>query len=90
MLCPSPWRVPTLQDFETLVDNTTYTVLITAWGYGGNANGSSMDGVGSYSYFWPSTEYSSSGTYYLRYSSGSLLVGNNANKSYGFQVRCVK
>jgi hypothetical protein len=89
-LCPSPWRVPTKEDFDVLVSNTTYSVLISAWGYGGSIS-DWLGGVvspGSFAHYWSSTE-SDVGAYSLRYASYDLDVGNH---SYylGFQVRCVK
>jgi hypothetical protein len=100
-MCPSPWRVPTMEDFKKLVSNTNNTTLVDAWGYGGYA---AMSDVSSHAYYWSSTEtssgsnfayylnYYSSNTndaYNLRYYSDSLGVANNY-KYLGFQVRCVK
>jgi uncharacterized protein (TIGR02145 family) len=60
-------------------------------GYGGNANGSSMNDVSTYAYYWSSTVNSSNtnNAYNLNYNSGNLNV-TNLNKNYGLQVRCVK
>ena len=36
-LCPSPWRIPSREDFEVLGENIEGTALARAWGsYGGN------------------------------------------------------
>jgi hypothetical protein len=88
-LCPSPWRLPSLSDFSTLVSNTSGSVLISAWGLGGLAYGGSMDNP-TYAYYWSSTQNGTNYAYVLNYSSGSLYVGSNASKLVGFQVRCVK
>jgi hypothetical protein len=88
-LCPSPWRVPTQSDFSTLVNNTNYSTLINAWGYGGYAQGSSMSNT-SFAYYWSSTQNGTNYAYYLFYFSGDLFVSSNAYKYFGFQVRCVK
>jgi uncharacterized protein (TIGR02145 family) len=89
-LCPSPWRVPTESDFNTLVSNTTYSTLISAWDYGGDAQGSSMSGVDSQANYWSSTQSDMDNAYYLYYYSDNLSVNNNAGRYYGMQVRCVK
>jgi hypothetical protein len=89
-LCPSPWRVPTSSDFSALVNSSvTSSTLISEWGYGGYANGSSVSEVSTYAYYWPSTQYSSTGAYSLRYYSSGLNV-SNTSKFFGLQVRCVR
>jgi hypothetical protein len=89
-LCPSPWRVPTQSDFSTLVSNTDYSTVISAWGYGGLAIGSFMDVVNWYAYYWSSTEFSSIIAYRLGYNRGGYLDVYGVNKYIGLQVRCVK
>jgi hypothetical protein len=88
-LCPAPWRVPLKDDFAALVANTGAAMLKSAWGYGGFVNGSSMDLVGSYAFYWSATEYSSSSAYILGYY-GSDLVVLTTGKYYGFEVVCVR
>jgi uncharacterized protein (TIGR02145 family) len=102
-LCPSPWRIPTSEDFCTLDkiltgrsscgSSSTSAVYIGAWGgtYGGLCYGS-FYGQGSYAYYWSSTEYDSSYAYCLRYTSSNVVnpQDRSYNKQYGFQVRCVK
>jgi uncharacterized protein (TIGR02145 family) len=58
-------------------------------GYGGYANGSSMNNTDTNGNYWSSTENDSSNAYNLNYNSGNLNVNNN-NKYNGRQVRCVK
>jgi hypothetical protein len=90
-MCPDPWRVPTKEDFDVLVSNTTSSTLIDAWGYGGGARGSSMYDVNSYADYWSSTVDSDNTNYayFSYYTIGSLYVTYD-NKYHGFQVRCVK
>jgi hypothetical protein len=85
-LCPSPWRVPSQSDFNTLVSNTDYTALVSEWGYGGQTN---MVNTAMDAYYWSSTQRTTDTAYRLFYLSGYLTVANS-NKYYGFQVRCVK
>jgi hypothetical protein len=87
-LCPSPWRVPSQDDFNTLVSNTTSSTLDSDWGLGGYANGSAMSSVDSQARYWSSTEVNTNNAYNLYYSGG--LGVNYTLKYYGFQVRCVK
>jgi hypothetical protein len=87
-LCRSPWRVPSKEDFDILESNTNHATLIDAWGYGGRAYGSSMDGVRAYAHYWSSTAYNDY-AYYLGYYNGMLAV-SYSNKRYWFQVRCVR
>jgi uncharacterized protein (TIGR02145 family) len=90
--CPDPWRLPTQSDFDTLDSNiTSPTTLVSDWGYGGGAQGSSMLNVSTAAYYWSSTEFSSGGdsAYYLLYYSSDLRVFGT-NKYDGLQVRCVK
>jgi uncharacterized protein (TIGR02145 family) len=88
-LCPSPWRVPSLSDFNTLVNNTNSWTLASAWGYGGYAYFDIMGIVNSAATYWSSSEYDSSYAYYLNYDN-SVLGVDYASKPSGFQVRCVK
>jgi uncharacterized protein (TIGR02145 family) len=96
-LCSGAWRVPTEDDFNALIETlggntpTAAATLISAWGYGGGADGSSMYYVSTYAYYWSSTESSgnTSNAYNLYYHSGSLRV-TSLGKTFGFQVRCVK
>jgi hypothetical protein len=92
-LCPSPWRVPTATDFETLSGYTDVSALSDAWGYGGITNSTSVYGTGSAIRYWSSQEFSSftNGAYYLHsYTDGSVGLLYDGLKRYGFQVRCVK
>jgi hypothetical protein len=90
-LCPSPWRVPSQQDGNTLISNTNCSTLIYAWDYGGQANGSFMVNVNSQAYYWSTTLFDGGMTYAysLAYDSRFLVMSGN-HKGIGFQVRCVK
>ncbi|MDR3180318.1 MAG: hypothetical protein LBT61_00100 [Prevotellaceae bacterium] len=88
-LCPTPWRVPSESDFNTLVSNTDYSALIAAWGYGGSAYGNEMDDVNTGAYYWSSMESGAFTASDLSYYNGGLYVGSHS-KRQGFQVRCVK
>jgi hypothetical protein len=88
-ICPSPWRVPEVEDFDLLDSNTTYSTLINAWGYGGEARGSNVYDVILNTYYWSSTEYSDSLICNL-YCGCCDVSTQVSNKYYGYQVRCVK
>jgi hypothetical protein len=88
-LCPSPWRVPTLEDFETLANNTNGNALSTLWGYGGYPRNSSMYNVSSDAYYWSSTEVGNY-MYYLNANNSGLYMFSNGYKYTGSQIRCVK
>jgi uncharacterized protein (TIGR02145 family) len=89
-LCPAPWRVPTREDFVALMAATSSAELVDDWGYGGFADGSNVNEVDSFGYFWSSKEdRSNSG--YLYYGSGNGNLGTfYRDKHLGYQVRCVK
>jgi hypothetical protein len=89
-LCPFPWRVPSQSEFNTLVSNTNYSTLISAWGYGGVATGTAVYEPSAAAYYWSSTGHESkeSDAYCLKYNSGLLVT--DIGKDRGFQVRCVK
>jgi hypothetical protein len=89
-LCPAPWHVPTKADFDALAAATNAAGLV-AWGYGGYANGGSMDDT-SRAYYWSSTVDPSDtdSAYSLNYYSVGNLYEYAYAKSLGLQVRCVK
>jgi hypothetical protein len=88
-MCPSPWRVPAKEDFETLMHHFNHSALTDTWRYGGLAHDSFLYNTTSSANYWTSTEADTDDAYYWGYISGSLhLCGTN--KHPGFQVRCVK
>jgi hypothetical protein len=91
LFCPSPWRLPAREDFNTLISNVTRATLVNDWGYGGYANSGSMINLSTYGYYWSSTDYSTSNAYNIYYNNISVFaVSYSFFKRYGMQVRCVK
>jgi hypothetical protein len=92
MLCPSPWRVPSKADIETLASNTNETALADAWGYGGDAAGSRIVDVDSWAIYWTFTrdigQYPNALVYTIH--NTDLSGHGRAPANTGSQVRCVK
>ncbi|MDR3350574.1 MAG: hypothetical protein LBN98_02855 [Prevotellaceae bacterium] len=97
-MCPDPWHVPSNSEFSTLLGclgtssaNGKYYPESSTWGgaLAGYANGSSMYYLGSYGYYWSSTESGTSNAYCM-YFSTSTANTDYATKYGGFQVRCVR
>jgi hypothetical protein len=99
-LCPSPWRVPTYDDFVKLRENVTPATLIDEWGFGGVVWGepsgvnqiSAMDNEANY---WSADEDLQGTAWGMKYYKTELGVSAFVNvsdytKHYGFQMRCVK
>ncbi|MDR3185148.1 MAG: fibrobacter succinogenes major paralogous domain-containing protein, partial [Prevotellaceae bacterium] len=91
-LCPSPWRVPSEADFETLIEaiDYDYETLVRGWDwFGGSANCNRMDNVKGMANSW-----SSVGAGYVAVE--LLIVFNkdiftqNSSSPYGDLVRCVR
>jgi hypothetical protein len=93
-MCPSPWRVPTYEDFKTLRSNITPSALVNAWGFGGMVIMDSdhpMLAVNLAADYWSSTENSNeTDNAYGFSSSNSSMFYLDADKVLGMQVRCVK
>jgi hypothetical protein len=88
-LCPSPWHVPSVNDYRTLVNNMNGATLTAAWGLSGTAMSSAMYLVGQHSYYWSSTDYDINEAYIFAFNSGELTTFH-ADKYTGFPLRCVK
>jgi hypothetical protein len=92
-MCPSPWRVPTKEDFEILANNTTTSALTDAWGYGGFVyDDGSVYAVSRQFHYWSSTDdsrYYTHAYFFCIDVSGSISPSNDYKDS-GKQVRCVK
>jgi uncharacterized protein (TIGR02145 family) len=97
-LCPSPWHVPSNDEFSTLITtlgatgaNGKYYPESSTWGgaLAGYANGSSMVGVGSDGDYWSSTEVNDGG-YYMSVGTSSVHTYNGSHRMGGLQLRCVK
>jgi hypothetical protein len=101
-LCQSPWKVPTKEDAETLKNTgITPSALTDAWGFGGNANSTSvdapidMDALVAASMNWTSTSVNSgtNATYFgvVGWNNDTVEVNDwGSPAEHGFQVRCVK
>jgi hypothetical protein len=88
-MCPSPWRVPTIADMETLESNSNENALIDAWGYGGSAGGGSVSVNSDENAVYWSSEGGTVFATLLIYNNDALFVYVDY-KSHGVQVRCVK
>ncbi|MDR2087504.1 MAG: hypothetical protein LBP72_10095 [Dysgonamonadaceae bacterium] len=104
ILCPSPWRVPTLTDFQNysgISSGSTTSIYgrpvataseaIDGWLLGGRAySGNDLSSVGSSGYYWSSTESSSSSGYDAAVTSSNFNPSNSTTRYVGFLLRCVK
>jgi uncharacterized protein (TIGR02145 family) len=98
ILCPSPWRVPSREDFcKYANDNESSTGSTTevksgmhGWLLGGYADGNSVYGVGSVGYYWSSTEGSSSSGYNAYVTSSGFYPSSSSGRYGGFSLRCVR
>jgi uncharacterized protein (TIGR02145 family) len=101
-LCPSPWRVPTKNDFEELdralgenhtwsKDKTRNRKYVEIWGgvYGGIAYDSFVRHSGSLACYWSSSIFDVS-AHYLFFYTNYIYPPYNFTPHFGFQVRCVK
>ncbi|MBQ8992354.1 hypothetical protein IJ090_02910, partial [Candidatus Saccharibacteria bacterium] len=97
-VCPKGWRPPTQTEYANIAsfmggDNSTGSSKIRGtpytFVYGGLFYSSGWRNVGSYGYYWTSTQTPSSGGYYLNFASSSLSAGNGDSKYCGVSVRCV-
>ncbi|MDR2906681.1 MAG: hypothetical protein LBU91_01660 [Bacteroidales bacterium] len=102
MLCPSPWRVPTVKDFialgKALGGTGSFTTLrdkyLNTWGgaYGGYCNGNgNLSDSGSLGYYWSSVEASAGGGYVLLVNTNGFINSQSSESKYnGFSLRCVR
>ncbi|MDR3132478.1 MAG: fibrobacter succinogenes major paralogous domain-containing protein [Prevotellaceae bacterium] len=90
-LCPSPWRVPSREDFKVLYAHAKDAGLSDVWGLPGICGGSgTLYGQGSYGNYWSASE-DRSGYGYSAYVSGSGFIPQyGSSKDYGFALRCVR
>lgn len=86
-LCPSPWRMPTKSDLQTLCDYSVPQTLSAAWGFGASPGDPNLE----WAYYWSKTryEYSYDYAYALWYNRSDWMV-NDVHVEDGKQVRCVK
>ena len=67
--------------------NNDQTLFLPAAGY---VREKSLDGVGSYGYYWSGTAYPDTKAYYLTLDSKGVAVGWNEYRYKGFSVRPVR
>ena len=91
-ICPKGWTLPSVSQFQTLVNNgLSGSNFMNAPYYllrGGHIY-SSLAYAGSYGYYWSSTPSGSSNAYNLDFFSGYVLASYYDRRYYGFSVRCV-
>lgn len=90
------WRLPTQQEWATIVSNENITSPATAYSSnlklttGGNRNSSgNYDFAGTRGYYWSSTT-SSTGAKYLYYSSAITNPSAGGLRAQGMSIRCLK
>jgi hypothetical protein len=90
-LCPSPWRVPTKSDFESLKTNPTVSLLFNDWGTGGEVVASGPSFVLIFAGYWSSVSKSDISAYLLRVDPTIYQEVNywGSAKYMALQVRCV-
>ncbi|MDR2362731.1 MAG: fibrobacter succinogenes major paralogous domain-containing protein [Prevotellaceae bacterium] len=88
-LCPSPWRVPTQNDFNTLANCTSATTLCYTWGLTCRISGNTLDDEVSYAYYWSSTPQGELYAFFF-YFDCSVMHTVYSYLTYGLQVRCVR
>jgi uncharacterized protein (TIGR02145 family) len=97
-MCPAPWRVPVVADFDNLttcLGNTKFDGVYygetSTWGgaLAGGTQGSDMADVGAVGNYWTATEINWSHAYRFRVSSANAGTMDRT-RYWGLQVRCVK
>jgi hypothetical protein len=89
-LCPAPWRVPTLEDVYTLIENLAPGPFFCPFDQGGYCDANGCSNQGATGYFWTTTSYSvKSRIYYVRHVEDEITYNDNV-RSNAYTVRCVK
>ncbi|MBR3365962.1 InlB B-repeat-containing protein [Candidatus Saccharibacteria bacterium] len=100
-ICPKGWQLPVNDSndhhswsyFYGTLNSGQYANMLSTNGaallYSGYYNGSSLSGIGSYTYVWSSTVYNADGSYYLSMNSDTVYPVTSWYKERGFAVRCV-
>ena len=71
---------------NTGTDDYGFTVLPAGYRY----NDGTFHSLGSYAYFWSSSEYDASNAWYRYFDYGDANVTRyNSNKTYGYSLRCI-
>jgi hypothetical protein len=89
-MCPSPWRVPTKTDLETLNNCTAAKIIPADWGLNGTADGSSIVNRGSNSNYWSNTTERLNVAWRMgvtSYGPGGL---SETYQYMGMEIHCVK
>lgn len=94
-ICPPGWHIPSDAEWGVLI---TYLDQTGGFGFPGLSSGfrnpdGTYSSLGSFSYWWSSTEYELDNTqvwYTFRYNQGFLGGSETASKDHGFSVRCLK
>ena len=96
-VCPKGWRPPTRTEYDNIAtfmggSNSTGSAKIRGasynFVYGGLFYSGGWYNVGSYGYYWSSTQNSSTYGLNLDFGSSNLVV-NGSSKNTGMSVRCV-
>jgi hypothetical protein len=97
-MCPTPWRVPTMDDVNYLLSchgatnqSGIYVPENSAWGgaMAGVANGSIIECAGACANYWSATIQTSEYGYVLYISTGAVWLSESTFRYAGAQVRCV-
>jgi uncharacterized protein (TIGR02145 family) len=101
--CPVGWRVPTMEEFESLINDSNYWGILNGFNgrFFGNEehflflpaagyrmrNSGTLSDVGTTGYYWSA---SGSGMPFLMYFNNNSITTNVNWKDFSFSVRCVK
>jgi uncharacterized protein (TIGR02145 family) len=91
-LCPDPWRVPTNEDYTTLIacaGGKSGAVLSAAWGLAGYAHAAVVYEANTRGFLWANDYYDAKNSYRLMYDEESQVM-DYVSALYGVNVRCVK
>lgn len=94
-ICPTNWKLPSQQDFSTLL-NTNYqtsSAAFTSAPYyfiiGGRIESSALTKPGESGYYWASNASTSDNAFHLYINSSSISAAFTKPKADGFLVRCL-
>ncbi|MDR0582043.1 MAG: fibrobacter succinogenes major paralogous domain-containing protein, partial [Prevotellaceae bacterium] len=98
-LCPSPWRVPSRNDFcnyaglgnECTGNTSVIRYGMEGWLHGGySTREGELNRQDSYGYYWSATEADSDRRYSLQLEGSTTSPATLYNIGYGFSLRCVR
>ncbi len=106
LVCPSDWRLPTKNDFISLVESVgkkgkvAFQALIPGGSSGFSAtfggwvkeNGTNFKNTDEYGLYWSSSPFKLDGAEFLSIDSRFKIAGvfGNGFRWYGYSVRCIK